>query len=79
MCMLTIPSVVTLCLTDCPGGYPSPGRPVLLGEAGRGRPVAGQPPDCGDGVPADQELREALLPLPHHRQPRETEENDENR
>ena len=49
----------------------------MLGASGRGGPAAGQPPDRGDGLPENQELRQALLPLPHHREPGEAEEDDE--
>ena len=64
---------------DCVGGGACVGGPCLLGAAGRGGVAAGQPPDRGDGLPEDQELRPPLLPLPHHRQPGEAEENDEDR
>uniref|UniRef100_A0A674HAY1 Coatomer subunit alpha n=1 Tax=Taeniopygia guttata TaxID=59729 RepID=A0A674HAY1_TAEGU len=51
----------------------------LLGEAGRGGPAAGEPPGGGDVLPAHQELRPPLLPLPHHRQPGEAAQDDEDR
>ena len=30
-------------------------------------------------LPEDQELRQALVPLPHHREPGEAQEDDEDR
>ena len=51
----------------------------MLGEAGRVCPVPRQPPNRGDGIPEDEELRQALLPLPAHWQSGEAQEDDEDR
>ena len=49
----------------------------MLGEVGRDRTVARQPPNSGDVLPTNEELREAELPLSHHWQSGKAAEDDE--
>ena len=47
----------------------------VLAQAGRGGAAPGQPPGGGGGVPEDQELRAPVLPVPHHGQHREAQQD----
>ena len=65
-----------------PGGSGSrqgPGRAQLLGASGWSSTAAGSPPGCGNVLPEDQKLWQAHLPLPHHRQPGQAAQDDEDR
>lgn len=63
----------------CIGGSESTGWQRLLGVSWWSRIATGQSPGCWNGLPANKELWQAHLPLPHHWQSGEAQENDENR
>ena len=55
-----------MCSVDCSGCSQAARREGVLGEAGRDRTAPGQPPNSGDGLPEDEELRETQLPISYH-------------